>query len=213
MKTETGLTKPPLILGLDPSHLLGVPLCMTTDIMHLAGNISDLLISLWCGEMDIGPGDDKSTWEWAVFRDENLWVSHGEDIAAAGSSSLVHTTANHAILPRRSIPRVQDLGIPVIHVQYRFHPSLQYTSFEILVPLLPAHSWIPNCMPIFSNPRTAQRCSCSPLCLERNFELFYYQLCHNCIHFVRPAVHQVIHLVPEAFQKGPPICYAQWTME
>jgi hypothetical protein len=48
---------------------------------------------------------------------------------------------------------------------------------------------------------------------ERDFELMYYQLCHDRIHFLRPAVHQVIHLVPEAFQKGPPICYAQWTME
>ena len=46
-----------------------------------------------------------------------------------------------------------------------------------------------------------------------NFKLFYYQLRHDHIHFVRPAVHQVIHLVPEAFQKGPSICYAQWTME
>ncbi|KAF9220451.1 hypothetical protein BS17DRAFT_769379 [Gyrodon lividus] len=35
---ETGITKTPLILGLKPSHSLGVPICMTTDIMHLAGN-------------------------------------------------------------------------------------------------------------------------------------------------------------------------------
>lgn len=52
------------------------------------------------------------------------------------------------------------------------------------------------------------------LCVwEREFELFYYQLRHDRIHFVCPAVHQIIHLVPEAFQKGPPLCYAQWTME
>ncbi|KIK76309.1 hypothetical protein PAXRUDRAFT_170341, partial [Paxillus rubicundulus Ve08.2h10] len=35
MKTETGITNPPLILSLDPTHSLGVPLCMTTDIVHL----------------------------------------------------------------------------------------------------------------------------------------------------------------------------------
>ncbi|KIK92105.1 hypothetical protein PAXRUDRAFT_13423 [Paxillus rubicundulus Ve08.2h10] len=46
MKTETGLTKPPLILGLNSTHSLGVTLCMMTDIMHLAGNLSNLLISL-----------------------------------------------------------------------------------------------------------------------------------------------------------------------
>ncbi|KAG8217046.1 hypothetical protein J3R82DRAFT_5037 [Butyriboletus roseoflavus] len=45
------------------------------------------------------------------------------------------------------------------------------------------------------------------------FELLYYQLKECHIHFVCPAVHQVAHLVPEVIQKGPPICYAQWTME
>ena len=48
---------------------------------------------------------------------------------------------------------------------------------------------------------------------EHDFELMYYQLCHNRIHFLCPVIHQVIHLVPEAFQKDPPICYAQWMMK
>ncbi|KIK78527.1 hypothetical protein PAXRUDRAFT_72821, partial [Paxillus rubicundulus Ve08.2h10] len=37
MKMETGLTKPPLILRLHPTHSLSVPLCITSNIMHLAG--------------------------------------------------------------------------------------------------------------------------------------------------------------------------------
>ena len=85
MKMETGLTKPPLILGLNRLHSLGVPLCMMTDIMHLAGNILDLLISLWRADIDVGPSNDKATWDWAIFRDEDLWTSHGKDITAAGS--------------------------------------------------------------------------------------------------------------------------------
>jgi hypothetical protein len=48
---------------------------------------------------------------------------------------------------------------------------------------------------------------------EHNFEQIYYQQKESRIHFVRPAVHQVTHLVTEAIQKGPPLCYAQWTME
>ncbi|KIK79898.1 hypothetical protein PAXRUDRAFT_44580, partial [Paxillus rubicundulus Ve08.2h10] len=32
---ETSITKTPLILRLDPSCLLGVPICMTTNIIHL----------------------------------------------------------------------------------------------------------------------------------------------------------------------------------
>jgi len=58
MKTETGLTKPPLILGLDPKCSLGVPLSIMTDTMHLAGNLSDLLISLWRGTIDVGTNND-----------------------------------------------------------------------------------------------------------------------------------------------------------
>ena len=85
MKMETDLTKPPLILSLNPSCSLGVPLCMKANIMHLAGNISDLLISLWCTDMDVGPGNDKSMWDLVIFWDEDLWTSHGKDVAAAGS--------------------------------------------------------------------------------------------------------------------------------
>ncbi|KIK15156.1 hypothetical protein PISMIDRAFT_16721 [Pisolithus microcarpus 441] len=47
----------------------------------------------------------------------------------------------------------------------------------------------------------------------REFELIYYQLRQDWLHFIRPCVHQVLHLVTEAMHKGPPICYAQWTME
>lgn len=45
-KTETGITKLPLILGLPSTRSLGVPYSITTDIMHLTVNISNLLISL-----------------------------------------------------------------------------------------------------------------------------------------------------------------------
>ena len=213
MKTETGLTKPPLILGLDPSRSLGVPLCMTTDIMHLAGNISDLLISLWRGEMDVGPGDDKSTWEWAVFRDENLWAAHGEDVAAAGS-----------FLPGSYDRKPRNIA-EKINTQYKTWEFQLYTfgiAPILLYGVLPMKYWSHYCQLVrgfqiacqYSLTHEQLEDAHALLCVwERNFELFYYQLRHDRIHFVRPAVHQVIHLVPEAFQKGPPICYAQWTME
>ncbi|KAI9568685.1 hypothetical protein HD554DRAFT_2204915 [Boletus coccyginus] len=49
---KTGITKAPLILELNCHHSLGVPYCMTTNIMHLAGNLSNLLIALWRGTID-----------------------------------------------------------------------------------------------------------------------------------------------------------------
>ena len=48
---------------------------------------------------------------------------------------------------------------------------------------------------------------------EHECEMLYYQCQEDHLHFVRPFVHQVLHLVPKTFLKGPLICYAQWTME
>ncbi|KAG1747772.1 uncharacterized protein EDB91DRAFT_1037095, partial [Suillus paluster] len=48
---------------------------------------------------------------------------------------------------------------------------------------------------------------------ELEFETLYYQHHAERLHFIRPCVHQVSHLVHETVKKGPPICYSQWTME
>ncbi|KAF9219049.1 hypothetical protein BS17DRAFT_798335 [Gyrodon lividus] len=47
IKTDTGLTKPPLVLGLQPSHSLGIPFSVTTDIMNLIANLADLMLFFW----------------------------------------------------------------------------------------------------------------------------------------------------------------------
>ncbi|KIK92687.1 hypothetical protein PAXRUDRAFT_146765, partial [Paxillus rubicundulus Ve08.2h10] len=85
MKMEIDLIKPPLILGLDPTCSLEVPLCMTMDIMHLARNLSDLFISLWHGTIDIRPRNDRASWDWAVLKSNEAWTAHGKDVEHAGS--------------------------------------------------------------------------------------------------------------------------------
>ncbi|KIK79377.1 hypothetical protein PAXRUDRAFT_16365 [Paxillus rubicundulus Ve08.2h10] len=197
MKTETGLTKPPLILGLHPTRSLGVPLCMTTDVMHLAGNLSDLLLSLWRGTLSVGPNDDKSTWDWAMFKDNNLWISHGEDVEKAG----VHLPGSYDHKPCNIAEKLNTQYKTWEFQLYTFGiaPVLRYS-------VLPPKYWANYCMLI----QDAHGLLCGWEC---DFKRFYYQLKHDHMHFIRPAVHQVIHLVTEAIQKGPPICYAQWTME
>ena len=73
-------------------------------------------------------------------------------------------------------------------------------GFQIMCQHLPTHEQLED----------AHILLCTWQC---DFELKYYQLHHDHIHFVCPTVYQVVHLVPKAIQKGPPICYAQWTME
>jgi len=45
------------------------------------------------------------------------------------------------------------------------------------------------------------------------FEQLYYQHCTERLHFVRPSIHALTHLGPEAVRLGPPIISSQWTME
>jgi hypothetical protein len=50
-------------LGLDSSSTLVLPKLAGSDIMHFGAlNLSDLMISLWCGTIDCTKPDDRSTW-------------------------------------------------------------------------------------------------------------------------------------------------------
>ena len=74
--SETGIIKALLILGLTLSQSLGVPLCMIPDIMHLAVNITNLLISLWHVLITCSPTDDITTWDWTLLCDKAIWQAH-----------------------------------------------------------------------------------------------------------------------------------------
>jgi hypothetical protein len=47
----------------------------------------------------------------------------------------------------------------------------------------------------------------------QDFELFYYQRKTARIHFCRPCIHALPHLVPEVVRIGPGAYCTQWTME
>ncbi|KAF8833937.1 hypothetical protein BDN67DRAFT_992757 [Paxillus ammoniavirescens] len=163
MKTETGLTKPPLILGLYPTHSL--------DVMHLTKNLSDLLLSLWHGTLS-------STWDWAV---------HGAHLPGSYDCKL------HNIAKK-------------LNTQYKTWEFQLYTfgiTSILLYSVLPSKYWANYCM-LHSLTQQQIQDAHGLLCgWEHDFEQFCYQLKHDCIHFIHPAVHQ----------KGPPICHVQWTME
>ncbi|KIK26898.1 hypothetical protein PISMIDRAFT_94086 [Pisolithus microcarpus 441] len=181
--------------------------------MHLAGNISDLLISLWRSTIDCSPNDDKDSWEWAVLADENTWREHGEAIERAGlclPSSYDHKPRNIA---------------EKINTQYKTWEFQLYTfglAPIFLYDVLPTTYWMNYCKLVRGFQIMCQAAitheelldAHALLCgWEYEFENLYYNLRESRLQFVRPCVHQVIHLVSEAIHKGPPICYAQWTME
>jgi len=83
LRMETGITKPLILLGLDISCTLGIPDCLTPDIMHLAALLSDLHLSLWRGTIDCTAPDHISQWPWAIFKTSDAWELHGALVASA----------------------------------------------------------------------------------------------------------------------------------
>jgi hypothetical protein len=212
-RTETGLTKAPLILGLHSSRCLGVPHCMTTDVMHLAGNLSELLLGLWRATLDCGPSDDIETWDWAILKDGEIWDAHGKEVERVGP----YLPSSFDRKPR-NIAEKLNTG----YKTWEFHVYTFGLGPALLYNILPELYWANYCKLVRGFQLMCQHSITAEdltdahvlLCVwEREFEMIYYQLKEDRLQFVRPCVHQTSHLVPETIRKGPPICYAQWTME
>jgi hypothetical protein len=163
---------------------------MTTDVTHLAGNILDLLISLWRADMDVGPGDDKSTWDWAIFKDGGLWASSdGKDVAAAGS-----------FLPGSYDHKSHNIS-KKINIQYKTWEFQLYTfgiAPILLYGILPMKYWSHYCQLVhgfqmicqYSLTHEQLEDAHTLFCVwQWNFKHFYYQLYQDHIHFIHPAVH------------------------
>ena len=83
-RLEVGLCKQTLFSGM-PYQPLPVPNVFTMDIMHLTNlNDPDLFVKLFTGKINVYQPDEKSTWDWAIFYQNNtLWNAHGESVVRA----------------------------------------------------------------------------------------------------------------------------------
>ncbi|EGO03135.1 hypothetical protein SERLA73DRAFT_48218 [Serpula lacrymans var. lacrymans S7.3] len=181
--------------------------------MHFAGNLSELLLALWHGMIDCDATDDHDSWDWAVLADGPTWDRYGESVHSAGS----HLPGVFGTRPRNIAEKLTS-GYKTWEMQlhtFGLGPILLYN-------ILPDNFFSNYCklvrgFQIMCQHQISTQAlvdAHSLLCQwEREFEDLYYQYWEDHIHFVRPCVHQVNHLVTKTQQKGPPICYAQWTME
>jgi hypothetical protein len=63
-RKATGLSKPSIISGLEPSLTVPVPLCFSIDLMHLIINLGELHMSHWRGTMTFDhTTDNKLMWD------------------------------------------------------------------------------------------------------------------------------------------------------
>ena len=213
LRMETGITKPSILLGLNASRTLGVPDCLTPDIMHLTALLSDLHLALWCGTIDCTLPDRISQWPWAIFKTSEAWETHG----ALVESATNHLPGSFDRKPRNPAEKISS-GYKTWEFQlYMFGiaPALLYgilgelywrnfcklvRGFRLICQTHITHSELRDAHVLLTE---------WPL----DYEELYCQRIASRLHFVRPCVHQVSHLTQQTFKKGPPICYAQWTME
>ncbi|EIW77607.1 hypothetical protein CONPUDRAFT_61883, partial [Coniophora puteana RWD-64-598 SS2] len=211
-RKETGIVKPPILLGLQSTHTLPIPRCMTIDMMHELGNLFSLLVSLWRGEL-ASFGDRPELWDFGVLFDLDVFKAHGQDVADCGR----HLSAEHERKPRDLYEKRNS--------QYK---SIEWETYglgyavALLYEVLPEKYWRHLCKLVRALRLLCQyRISREDLeeadrllsSWVMEFEELYYERREDRLHFVRHIIHQLTHYASEVYAKGPPIIYAQWTME
>lgn len=212
-RLDTGISKPSIFLGISQARILGIPGCFGSDIMHLSSfNLSDLLLSLWRGVLDHDKDDPPSAWPWAVLVGET-WDLHGQDVAAA-----TRYLPGSFDRPPRNIAEKINSGYKAweyLLYLYGLAPALLYG-------ILPTPYYIHFCRLVWAmrivqqhNIKKQDIITVHELLVSfaHDFEVLYYQRRVDRIHFVRQSIHALLHLAPEIFRIGPPICSSQWTME
>ncbi|TFK84307.1 hypothetical protein K466DRAFT_577363 [Polyporus arcularius HHB13444] len=211
-RLDTGIAKPSIFSGLP--RFLGTPAGFVLDLMHLVTlNLTDLVISLFRGTIACDETDDKTLWTWAIFQDKQAWKDHGELVAGATRflpSSFDCPPRN----PAQKISSGYKAWEYLLYV-YGLLPGL-------LRPILPQIYYTHFCK-LVSGVRiilqyrlpVSQLAYAHQILTEyiEEFEIHYPQRRINRLHFVRPSLHTLSHVVSEAVRIGPGALHTQWTQE
>lgn len=214
LRRETGICKPSILSGLPDGTYLGIPTMFPCDIMHLVLNIADLMIGLWRGKLECSKTSDSVTsWPWAVLVGD-MWQMHGLDVA----QSTPYLPGSFDRPPRNPAEKINSGYKAWEFLLYIFGlgPGLFYG-------LLPDEFWKSYCKLVAGVRLIYQRRIRTkdqlPIAHQYLIEFVAeYEALYVCrradrLHFVRPIVHVLSHLGPEALRIGPGIASSQWTME
>jgi hypothetical protein len=211
-RRETGICKPSIISSLLKAFPL--PGCFPADTMHLGLNLGQLLVTLWRGTLEHSKDDDPSTWPFAILRENQSWKTHGAAVAAA---NRYIPTCVETRTPRNPAEKISSGYKAIEYLVYIFGlcPALLYGA-------LPSEFYYHFCKLVFGIRIIHQRhksqghlVAAHKALLEYvyQFELLYYQRKMIRLHFIRPCIHALVHLVPEHFRIGSLTEASQWTME
>ncbi|KAF9443585.1 hypothetical protein P691DRAFT_797302 [Macrolepiota fuliginosa MF-IS2] len=163
--------------------------------MHLLTlNVPNLLLSLWHGTLKAEPGDDKTTWDWAVLKDRDAWEEHG---------ALVQGF-------RKYLPSEYDCPPhnPAEKINSGYKAAEYLTYIYGYLPLLLRGHLPERYLNSFYKLVHAVQIFC-----QHSFEELYVQQKASQIHFVHQCMHTLWHMAHETCTLGPMCLYAQWTME
>ena len=211
-RRETGIRKPSIVSGLPKS--IPAPKCFPADTMHLFLNISQLLVSLLHGSIEHSKDDDPCNWDFAILHENDTWKAHG--MAVANASRHIPTCIESRV-PRNPAEKISSGYKAIEFLVYIFClcPALLYHR-------LPPYLYKHFCKLVFATRVIHQHHKSRDELLAAHraflefvlqFEIFYYQRKMTRLHFVRPCIHALVHLVPEHFRIGSLIGVSQWTME
>lgn len=213
-RLETGIVGPSILLGLQLHLIQGIPEVFSSEVMHLSGaNMAALWLNLWRGKFDCASTDNQASWYWAILKDNATWEAHGCAVMAC----KMYLPGSFNVAPRD----------PSLHSN-SWYKAAEYIMWiyclcpALLFGILPDRHWRNFCK-FVAGLRIMSQYSITPSQLQRayqlirewalEFEEIFYQRHVDRIPFIRPCVHLVCHLAPEAAQVGSPICSSQWTME
>lgn len=213
-RLETGIAKMTIVSGLPANCVFGIPNCFPADIMHLVAlNIPDLLIALWRATLPCEPGDNKDTWDWAVFRKPAAWKAHGQSVG-----DTTQYLPGSFDRPPRNIQQKLTSGYKAIE----FLTYLYGLAPALLYGVLPFKYWQHFCKLVRGVRLVYQREITSSQLREAHkllvtfveeHEQLYYQRKGTRIHFVRQSIHANAHTCPETYRIGPYGIVSQFPME
>ncbi len=212
-RLETGICKQSIFSGLNKAHMLEVPSCFAGDIMHLpALNIPELFIPLWTKKIDCNKDDNKDLWLWATLVGE-VWKSFGKDVEDAKP----YIPGSFDRPPRNPAKKINSgyKAWEFLLLFYGLGPCLLWKRLE--------HAyWANYCKLVkgiqillqeeitFAEVMEAHKLLTQ---FSDEFEKLYVDRHPGRIHFVRPCIHGLAHLVLETLRLGPGAIYSQWAME
>ncbi|KAF6743926.1 hypothetical protein DFP72DRAFT_1079342 [Ephemerocybe angulata] len=213
-RKETGISKPSMFSGLDPSHRLDIIGLFPSDLMHLTAlNVTNIILDLFRGTADVHAPDDRATWkDWTVLTAPH-WVKHGE------------TVENFKRYLSSSIDRPPRNPAKKINSGYKAKEYLTYVFGmlpALLCDILPAEYYTNFCKLVWGvriltqraiSQHELQSAHAALLDFVVGFERLYVQRLPSRVHFVRQCIHNLIHLGPETYRVGPQNLISQWCME